>query len=448
LFPLSLRMRFRHLRFATPSHFFNSRFFAWGLLLVPVGLLAAILIAHTQLTPITGRKRVLLLTKQEERQILNAFTEGTSVGLVVVPEQIHYYHILRKLLGEQDAETGTLLGGKVLVDDWRESWIKQALQRLESGLANITTSSQIHCSEDLTVPPARQPMSVCDEAHPYTVLVIDRPETNAFSFGWQPDTEMPFGIKKGVVCVFTGFLDYILQTNPPSLLSPAQLSGGQEAPPITEEQTKQLSVLLSHELSHLVLGHTLETYVTNILLWPQLQRIAVDVLRTITYPVTALFGPFFNDSIFMSSSLLSQPSRDGAPSACEQLCSSCASHTMEIEADLVSLRLLASAGVDPREALKFWQRRLAADHSDVSFPLEPATTTTEDEAYQHGVAKLRMHSDPMKHANASETSFLQTHPVDQVRLQAIKKELARWERGKNKEGPFSHLLSPFTTTTF
>jgi Zn-dependent protease with chaperone function len=121
---------------------------------------------------------------------------------------------------------------------------------------------------------------------PYSVLLIDRPEHNAFALGWTPDTAMPGNISPGVICVFTGFLDHIL----------AQQVDGASREETATAQSKQLAVLLAHELSHLVLGHTLEAYANSMLLWPYLQRMVVDGARSLLYPLTALLGPFVGDS--------------------------------------------------------------------------------------------------------------------------------------------------------
>lgn len=44
----------------------------------------------------------------------------------------------------------------------------------------------------------------------------------------------------------------------------------------TPAQTKALAVLLSHELAHLVLSHTLESYASTSLLIPQISKLGSD----------------------------------------------------------------------------------------------------------------------------------------------------------------------------
>jgi HEXXH motif-containing protein len=47
-------------------------------------------------------------------------------------------------------------------------------------------------------------------------------------------------------------------------------------PNVTKEQEEALAVLLAHELAHLVLSHTIESYASTNLLWPQLEKLGWD----------------------------------------------------------------------------------------------------------------------------------------------------------------------------
>jgi predicted Zn-dependent protease len=84
---------------------------------------------------------------------------------------------------------------------------------------------------------------------------------------------------------------------------------------------------------------------------------------------------------------------------------------MEFEADAVSLRLLASAGIDPREAVRFWEGRLQ-NQAPLKRPTEPRAGDL--------FGRLKMHSA------AEPRDYFPSHPVDATRLQRIKKELGGW----------------------
>lgn len=224
--------------------------------------------------------------------------------------------------------------------------------------------------------------------------------------------------------VHLGFLDEILGVT----AQPAQKAQGlfsslfskqqilEPSTPPTLEQTKSLATLLSHELSHLLLSHTLESYGSTLLI-PQIQKMCLDVFRTLVFPFTALLGPFFNDGIGKSMNELNTSSQGYLG----RVCNSCESRKLELEADVVGLRLLAYAGIDPRHALLFWENRLQAKSSDrqISNKLEDTTPSNH----------LRLHSSvESQTASQAEVAcgFLRSHPVNEERVKKIREELEMW----------------------
>lgn len=134
------------------------------------------------------------------------------------------------------------------------------------------------------------------------------------------------------------------------------------------------------------------------------------VVRVLLYPVTALLGPFVQDAIAATVRVGLEESSGLLPS----LVSSCASRSLELEADNVALRLLAGAGVDPRASLAFWEDRLESSEED-----------TQDT----GEAGRKVHAHMQAQGYAAEMkkeSFAHTHPPDRERVAAIRKELGRW----------------------
>ncbi|GAA5921672.1 hypothetical protein JCM3775_001758 [Rhodotorula graminis] len=381
-----------------------------------------------------------------------------------------------------------LLGGDVLDHrDWRVRWAEAVLRALEQGAAPGLAAGdggvpRRRGPSVLAPPPTSFPLepraealgedsaSWSDEfvlakpahahsahAHAHTgghaqaplrleydLLVVDRPDANAFSFGFGPDAQSvgsgqgPASAaavrpRRGVIVVYTGFLDEILgrSTAPPALSSSSSASvhGSASstvtaADPLrahlapttlpTDAQTRQLAVLLAHELAHLALSHTLESYASSSLLVPHLARLTSDVLRTFLYPVTALLGPFINDALGRS---LSEGAQGGFGVLAEAV-NSCESRKLESEADVVALRLLATSGIDPHCALSFWEDRVAHPSSLSSSSSAPASTT-HARAHAHTVRP---------HSTTAPESLLRSHPVDEERVERIRVELASWER--------------------
>jgi Zn-dependent protease with chaperone function len=201
---------------------------------------------------------------------------------------------------------------------------------------------------------------------PYSLLIVDKPDAaNAFSYGFGPDGAC------GVV-VYSGFIDNILSKAPSSAFSSdytpqtlseesswwthlfgslfiSPLSTLPSHPVPTEQQTAELAILLAHEVAHLVLSHHLETLSSVTIMVPALISMFADVTRTLLFPVTMLFGPFVNDAV-------AQLGKVGSGEL-SKIGEYCTSMHQEIEADVVSARILAHAGFDARQAVAFWEHK-------------------------------------------------------------------------------------------
>ncbi|GAA6020870.1 hypothetical protein JCM11491_000013 [Sporobolomyces phaffii] len=495
---------------AQPSGFL-SRFNAWFglplLLLSPFLLLGLVGFASLERTPVTGRWRLVMLSPKEEEELVDGILSvGRTVhsattshvhsgeSQAVAPEgtSLDWVAILRQVLNLADEgvdpETGRrmLLGGVVLDQrDWRVRWTEAVLRALEKGVVEGLTRDGAVAKGDgqaLRPPPPkyllegrmaaggggagwkdelimakhlegktpdlRVPLQV-----EYDILVIDRDENNAFSFGFAPETEsIQEKGRRGVIVVYTGFLKEVLGETAlpshapaaiPSTSNPNRLAtffsrpsnAAQALPqpdPIasymvpsklpTQDQCRSLAVLLSHETAHLILSHTLESYASMNLLMPHLSRLASDVLRTLLYPVTAILGPFINDAVGRS---LSEGAKGGF-GIFGNAANSCESRKLESEADLVALRLLAGSGIDPRYALDFWENRLSS-HQAESPPTSPSTALPFSQ-----VNAVHHHSkNGTSPGEASPTGlldgYMRTHPVDEERLARIRQELKDWE---------------------
>jgi len=272
---------------------------------------------------------------------------------------------------------------------------------------------------------------------PYSCLVVDNPESqNAFSYGFGP------GGAGGIV-VYTGFINEVVRGAPyvpqPAVAPPSnsifsKLFGSILIAPRrnthyqpTEQQTTELAVLLAHELAHLLLAHHLETLSSTSILIPSVVSIFTDVARTVLFPFTMLFGPFVNDALAQMGQAHS--------GELGNLSEMCAGRKLEIEADLVSARLLAYAGFDPREAIRFWESRL--DSSDA-----PSSTSSTTSPGGHHFRKsnvgcaIKGGTDERDWATttASWAMGREIHPLNEERVKKLREELMRWEVEWSKLG--------------
>jgi len=472
----------------TNSNFsrFNAVFLAPALALLPFALLGVIVLASLERTPVTGRIRVLMVSPAEEAELVQGILAAgeTETG----PGQRDWVQILRTALELPDEGvspvTGrrVLLGGEVLDErDWRVRWTKAVLSALEAGVPTLAYDGATTAGDGrdiLHAPPTAYPLksrttsltaaelgwkgrtmlakhTEVEGGHrpslaaDYDLLVIDRAESNSFAFGFGPDEIDASPDSKGtrgVIVVYTGFIDEILGRTPTAdhatpVPAPATQSSffgglfpgaGRKQPAQSEllnlvpdmlpsqEQTKAMAVLLSHELAHLVLSHTLEAYASTSLLVPHLSKLTSDVVRTLLFPLTAILGPFVNDAVGRSLGAGAL----GSWGAFGEAVNSCESRKLETEADLVALRLLANSGIDPRIALEFWGRRVGAQ--------EAGHAEAEAGAgHGHSHARLRPHSAGKGEANAS--ALTRTHPVNEERVTAIRRELVEWARVQGVE---------------
>ncbi|KAG1779052.1 hypothetical protein EV702DRAFT_1044012 [Suillus placidus] len=388
------------------------------LLFVPVALFWLAILASAEQTPITGRWRLIILSPEEEDEIA-AQLRGPN-----------WYHTVTEILSTDGPPK------LIPTTDWRYQWREQ---ELASHWLDTTPD------QPPLPPPAEYPLrprpratdtmrrwseGLCGRsshhsAHviagpPYSLLIVDKPDAaNAFSYGFGPDGAC------GVV-VYSGFIDNILSKAPSSAFSSgytpqtlpeesswwthlfgslfiSPLSTLPPHPVPTEQQTAQLAILLAHEVAHLVLSHHLETLSSVTIMVPALISMFADVTRTLLFPVTMLFGPFVNDAV-------AQLGKVGSWEL-TKIGEYCTSVNQEIEADVVSARILAHAGFDARQAVAFWE------HKQNMPQAAECSLTGRPETNNSSWALARQITGS-------------SHPVNEVRIEKLKSELVRWELEK------------------
>ena len=393
------------------------------------------------------RWRLILLSPEEEDQIV-AQLAGQG-----------WYQAVSEILASQ-AEDGNV-PTPIPTTDWRYKWVQSTLRRLESVIPVLQDEAKLSPSwletgpDDVQLPPpADYPLRPRPRASeylkmfsdmtcgkrskhtpdhaphtitgpPYSLLLVDNPDSsNAFSYGFGPDGG-------GGIVVYSAFIDEILSD--PSLarsaMSPDQpeetswwsyLFGSilntsySQHPVPSSEQTNRLAVLLAHELSHLVLSHHLESLTSSSIVLPGLLSILTDLIRTLMFPVTMFFGPFVNDAVANMGKI--------GTGEVTKLSVLCTTRVQELEADVVSTRLLAYAGFDPRSTIKFWESRTPTVYGDVS----ECATWKEDSSNTRD-------TDGDKLVQKSAFSlFGSTHPLNDTRVGALAGELLRWSKEKEE----------------
>jgi hypothetical protein len=220
-----------------------------------------------------------------------------------------------------------------------------------------------------------QPVSHTIQGPPYSLVIVDKPDaSNAFSYGFGPDGG-------GGIVVYSGFLDDILSKESPDptphvVSSPEETSwwsfllGGffsltpppPRHPLPSPEQTTELAILLAHELAHLILSHHLETLSSGTVIAPGIISMTTDIVRTIIFPITMMFGPFVNDAV-------AQLGKVGSGELVK-VGEYCTSMKQEVEADVVSARSVCAVVVFHKRLTKK-PSRLGCSRTLVSMPDVP-----------------------------------------------------------------------------
>lgn len=380
------------------------------------------------------RWRLIILSPEEEDEIA-AQLKGPN-----------WYHAVTEILSTDGQPK------LIPATDWRYQWVRDTLRRLEVGIPVLQREQELAShwldttpDQPPLPPPAEYPLrprpratdtmrrwseGLCGRssphsAHviagpPYSLLIVDKPDAaNAFSYGFGPDGAC------GIV-VYSGFIDNILSKAPSTTFSSgytpqslpeesswwAHLFGSLFISPLstlpphpvpTEQQTAELAILLAHEVAHLVLSHHLETLSSVTIMVPALISMFADFTRTLLFPVTMLFGPFVNDAV-------AQLGKVGSGEL-TKIGEYCTSVHQEIEADVVSARILAHAGFDARQAVAFWEHKQNAPQAaECSLTGRPETSNSS-----WALTRQIMGS---------------SHPVNEVRIEKLKSELVRWELEK------------------
>ncbi|KAG8711797.1 hypothetical protein FRC08_015423 [Ceratobasidium sp. 394] len=458
------------------------------LVIVPFTLFVSTILASLERTPLTGRMRMIMLSPEEEEEIAKELKGAgwyTSVAQILVT-----------------ASPDGAMPRVIPPDDWRWNWVEQTLRRLEAAIPKLQkraenpsawyaswmqdhpqartksaegiggSSSADWEIHGLVPPPPEYPLiprprfaqrlheipispSIDGHNHehshhhsphallgpPYSLLLVDLPESNALSYGFGGDGG-------GGIVVYSGFLDEVLgESNVPSNPSPSpqaeswlgkllpfSSSNGNgaartEPPQPTPEQTKKLATLLAHELSHLLLSHHLETLSSGTIFIPSVIGIMSDVVRVLLFPITMVMGPFVNDAVANFTRVgLDDVARSG---------STCQSRKLEFEADLVSARILACAGFDPRCAVEFWEGRQSTPANDNATSIDkPSDLNPSSDTSLRTLTPLPTVPGTFWTSRSSALGAARgghgddSHPLDLARVLKLKRELARWEREK------------------
>ncbi|KAG0359140.1 hypothetical protein BGZ54_010096 [Gamsiella multidivaricata] len=152
------------------------------------------------------------------------------------------------------------------------------------------------------------------EDRPFQIFVAEDETINAFSLG-----------PPRLIFINSGLLDWL------------------------ENDEDLVAAVVAHELAHVIQRHTMETHGRETVM-----LFLADLLRSALWTISIPLGPWFNSWVDQTTNNLLHFTASGP-----------LHQTIEVEADTVSLTLLALAGYDPMHAVRLWEQWADKDQKEM-----------------------------------------------------------------------------------
>ncbi|KAF9202692.1 hypothetical protein BGZ49_007165 [Haplosporangium sp. Z 27] len=306
------------------------------LVAIPPVCFALVIFAGLEAAPNTGRWRFLFTNEEEELTMLQdelpAFMESMKV---IDDENDHRVklvrHILKNLLSTSIERDGsTLRTGIIEKLEKRHEEAQQRLKELQQQTAETNVSAG-SASDNATIQgvvptkaivstqkpvPTNSPETLPEEVEdpelaaitfddrPFQIFVADNPAINAFSLG-----------PPRLIYINSGLMDWL------------------------DNDEDLVAAVVAHELAHVIQRHTMETHGRETVM-----LFIADVVRSALWTFSIPLGPWFNSWVDSTMNNLLHFTASGP-----------LHQRIEVEADTVSLTLMALAGYDPMHSVRLWE---------------------------------------------------------------------------------------------
>ncbi|KAF9105237.1 hypothetical protein BGX27_009715 [Mortierella sp. AM989] len=311
------------------------------LVAIPPICFALVIFAGLEAAPNTGRWRFLFTSEEEELAMLQeeipVFMESIKVLDEDDPRVQLVRHILKNLLSTSIERDGsTLRTGIVEKLEKRHEAQQRLKEEQQLQHQNITSEADTSSSsEDSTIQTAsaavatkaivstQKPVStnapvtpteeeeddpeladISFEDRPFQIFVSEDDTINAFSLG-----------PPRLIYINSGLMDWL------------------------ENDEDLVAAVVAHELAHVIQRHTMETHGRETVM-----LFVADLLRSAFWTVSIPLGPWFNSWVDDTTNKLLHFTASGP-----------LHQRIEVEADTVSLTLMALAGYDPMHSVRLWE---------------------------------------------------------------------------------------------
>ncbi|KAF9904590.1 hypothetical protein EC991_002579 [Linnemannia zychae] len=319
------------------------------LVLIPPVCFGLVIFAGLEAAPNTGRWRFLFTNEEEELDMLQEEIPQFLSSIATIEDENDprvqlVKHILKNLLSSSIEQDGsTLRTGIVEKLEKRHVEAQEKLKLLQQqhqeaaaaggpqdSTAAVPNTKAIVSTQAPFIPtvssssPATQAIESEEEdpdlkvmtfdERPFQIFVAQDDAINAFSLG-----------PPRLIFINSGLMDWL------------------------ENDEDLIAAVVAHELAHVIQRHTMETHGRETVM-----LFLADLLRSALWTVSIPLGPWFNSWVDDTTNNLLHFTASGP-----------LHQTIEVEADTVSLTLMALAGYDPMHAVRLWEQWADKDQREM-----------------------------------------------------------------------------------
>ncbi|KAG0293891.1 hypothetical protein BGZ96_002114 [Linnemannia gamsii] len=322
------------------------------LVLIPPVCFGLVIFAGLEAAPNTGRWRFLFTNEEEELEMLQDEIPQFLSSIATIQDEQDprvqlVKHILQNLLSSSVEQDGsTLRTGIVERLEKRHAEAQERLKTLQQQQQEQQGVLSGDSQDSITTPQvAKSIVSTQSPFIPTTGTVL--PPTPPILQSEEEDPElkeMTFDERPFQVFVAEDDAINAFSLGPPRLIF---INSG--LMDWLENDEDLIAAVVAHELAHVIQRHTMETHGRETVM-----LFLADLLRSALWTVSIPLGPWFNSWVDETTNNLLHFTASGP-----------LHQTIEVEADTVSLTLMALAGYDPMHAVRLWEQWADKDQREM-----------------------------------------------------------------------------------
>ncbi|KAF9975584.1 hypothetical protein BGZ73_000700 [Actinomortierella ambigua] len=326
------------------------------LVMIPPTCFGLVIAAGLELAPNTGRWRFLFTSEETEFELVREELPALLATLRIVEDEEDervqlVRHILNNLLKHAIESDGTTLRSfNIQSEDNKDAVLAQLAADGDEGNASLLTKTYGYHSEQNafvnTLSNDNQKKSTTTKKTIKNIKTLKSLQDNDSQQQEQQKKE-----KKGILEIlddpnlvfkdrpFQIFVTEDDEINACSVGPPRLIFVNSGLMEFVENDEDLLAAVIAHEVAHVIQRHTMETHGRETIM-----LFLADLLRSALWTVSIPLGPWFNSWIDQTTESLLHFTASGP-----------LHQAIEVEADTVSLSLMAMAGYDPIHAVQFWE---------------------------------------------------------------------------------------------